>query len=107
MHIARAVLRSIAVKVVKGQHRSQRLFAELLSFVERANRDLNDRWLDAAMICKFDLDRELERRRVLGIAHLTIPLPHPEHTRIHVRRGAASVIGPSTYNEKASGDDAS
>lgn len=103
--IARAVLRSLAVNAVKGQHRSQRLFAELLSSVETANRDLNDRWLDAAMTYKFEWDRELERRRVLGITHLPDPLPHPDHIRIDVRRGTARVVGPSTKEEKAFWDD--
>ncbi len=103
--IARAVLRSLAVNAVKGQHRSQRLFAELLSSVETANRDLNDRWLDAAMTYKIEWDRELERRRVLGITHLPDPLPHPDHIRIDVRRGTARVVGPSTKEEKAFWDD--
>lgn len=103
--IARAVLRSLAVNAVKGQHRSQRLFAELLSSVETANRDLNDRWLDAAMTYKIEWDRELERRRVLGITHLPDPLPHPDHIRIDVRRGTARVVGPSTKEEKAFWDE--
>lgn len=38
--IVQAVLRSLAVNAVRGQHRSQRLFAELLSAVEEANRKL-------------------------------------------------------------------
>lgn len=103
--IARAVLRSLAVNAVKGQHRSQRLFAELLSSVEATNRDLNDRWLDAAMTYKIEWDRELERRRVLGITHLPDPLPHPDHIRIDVRRGTARVVGPSTKEEKAFWDE--
>ncbi len=40
--IARAVLRSLAVNAVKGQHRSQRLFAELLSGVETSNNALHN-----------------------------------------------------------------
>ena len=40
--IARAVLRSLAVNAVKGQHRSQRLFAELLSAVETSHKALHD-----------------------------------------------------------------
>jgi len=102
--IARAVLRSLAVNAVKGQHRSQRLFAELLSAVETSNKLLNDEWLDAALTYKIEWDRELDRRRVLGITHLPDPLPHPDHVRIDFRRGTARVVGPSTKEEKAKWD---
>ena len=43
--IARAVLRSLAVNAVKGQHRSQRLFSELLAGVETSNRTTYDEWM--------------------------------------------------------------
>ncbi|WP_395541880.1 DUF5681 domain-containing protein [Neotabrizicola sp. sgz301269] len=102
--IARAVLRSLAVNAVKGQHRSQRLFAELLSAVETSNKLLNDEWLDTALTYKIEWDRELERRRVLGITHLPDPLPHPDHVRIDMQRGTARVVGPATKEEKATWD---
>ena len=102
--IARAVLRSLAVNAVKGQHRSQRLFAELLSAVETSNKLLSDEWLDAALTYKIEWDRELERRRVLGITHLPDPVPHPDHIRIDMQRGTARVVGPATKEEKAKWD---
>lgn len=102
--IARAVLRSLAVNAVKGQHRSQRLFAELLSAVETSNKLLNDEWYDTALTYKIEWDRELERRRVLGITHLPDPLPHPDHVRIDMQRGTARVVGPATKEEKAKWD---
>lgn len=102
--IARAVLRSLAINAVKGQHRSQRLFAELLSAVETSNKLLNDEWLDTALTYKIEWDRELERRRVLGITHLPDPVPHPDHVRIDMQRGTARVAGPATKEEKATWD---
>lgn len=102
--IARAVLRSLAVNAVKGQHRSQRLFAELLSAVETSNKLLSDEWLDTALTYKIEWDRELERRRVLGITHLPDPVPHPDHIRIDMQRGTARVVGPATKEEKATWD---
>ena len=60
---------------------------------------------DAAMTYKIEWDRELERRRVLGITHLPDPLPQSDHIHIDVRRGTARVIGPSTNEEKAFLDD--
>ena len=99
--IARAVLRSLAVNAVKGQHRSQRLFAELLSSVERANRALHDEWLITAMQYKVDWEIELHRRERLGITHLPDPSPHPDHVLIDLQDGTARVFGPSTNEEKA------
>ena len=52
--IAQAVIRSLGVKAVKGDHRSQRLFAELLGATERADKMLADEWLDVAMTYKIE-----------------------------------------------------
>jgi len=102
--IAQAVLRSLAVNAVRGQHRAQRLFAELLAAVEEANRKLNAEWLDTAMTYKIEWDRELERRRVLGITHLADPLPHPDHVRINMHTSEVRIIGPATKEDKATWD---
>lgn len=102
--IVQAVLRSLAVNAVKGQHRAQRLFAELLSAVEEANHKLSVEWLDTAMNYKIEWDRELERRRILGITHLPDPLPHPDHIRINMRTGDVRIVGPATKEEKKTWD---
>lgn len=52
--MAQAVIRSLAVNAAKGQHRAQRLFAELLAGTETANRRLHDEWLNAAMSYKVE-----------------------------------------------------
>ncbi|MEO6298263.1 MAG: DUF5681 domain-containing protein [Paracoccaceae bacterium] len=99
--IAQAVLRSLAVNTVKGQHRSQRLFAELLSTVENSNRALHNEWLQTAMQYKVDWERELDRRKRLNIIGQPEPLPHPDHILIDLQAGTARVFGPSTKEEKA------
>lgn len=104
MPIARAVLRSLAVNAVKGQHRSQRLFAELLAGVETSNRALHDEWMQTAMDYKKRWDKELTRRRVLGITDLEDPIPHPDDVRIDIRRGKVSIVGPLTREDKAERD---
>ncbi|MCF1710353.1 DUF5681 domain-containing protein [Tabrizicola sp. J26] len=103
--IAQAVLRSLAVNAVKGQHRSQRLFAELLAAVETSNKALHDKWLDTAMEYKIQWERELTRRRSLGITHLPDPLPHPDHIKLDPNAGTIRIVGPSTKEEKAQWDD--
>lgn len=102
--IARAVIRALGVKAVKGDHRSQRLFAELLGATERADKVLADEWLDVAMTYKIEWERELDRRDRLGITDLPPPLPHPDHVRIDMRTGEARIVGPSTKEEKAEFD---
>ena len=104
--IARAVLRSLAVNAVKGQHRSQRLFAELLAGVETANKVLHDAWFSTALDYKIAWDRELQRRDRAGITHLDPPLPHPDHIRFDMNRGTVSILGPKTRDEKVIYDQA-
>ena len=102
--IAQAVLRSLAVNAVKGQHRSQRLFAELLSAVETSHKAFHDDWLQTAMQYKVDWEIELDRRAQLGIIGAPEPLPHPDHVIIDLQVGTARVVGPSTKEEKARWD---
>jgi Family of unknown function (DUF5681) len=99
--IARAVLRSLAVNAVKGQHRSQRLFSELLASVETSNRATYDEWLKTAIDYKIEWDRELARRKRLGIIDAPEPLPHPDHVFIDIRAGTARIVGPATREELA------
>lgn len=99
--IARAVLRSLAVNAVKGQHRSQRLFSELLASVETSNRTTYDEWMKTAIDYKIEWDRELARRKRLGIIDAPQPLPHPDHVVIDIRAGTANIIGPATREELA------
>ncbi|MEO8882489.1 MAG: DUF5681 domain-containing protein [Devosia sp.] len=102
--MAQAIMRSLAVNAVKGQHRSQRLFSELLSATETQNRQFHDEWMDVAMTYKIEWERELDRRARLGITGLPEPLPHPDHVVIDIRNGTAIVRGPATKEEKAEWD---
>ena len=103
--IARAVLRSLAVNAVKGQHRSQRLFAELLASVETSRMAFYNDWMDTVVSYKRRWDDELTRRRVLGITHLPDPIPHPDHVKIDFKRGGARFTGPLTKEDKAERDE--
>lgn len=103
--MAQAVVRAMSVKAAKGDHRSQRLFAELLASTESANRMLHDRWIEGATEYKIEWERELRRREVLGITDLPEPLPHPDHVIIDYRSGTARIMGPMTKEEKAEWDD--
>jgi hypothetical protein len=99
--MAQAIVRALAVNAAKGQHRAQRLFAEMLSRTESQNNALSDEWLETAITYKIEWERELERRERLGITDLPPPLPHPDHVIIDLRAGTARVRGPSTKEELA------
>jgi hypothetical protein len=102
--IAQAVIRSLAVNAVKGDQRAQRLFAELLASVEGANKRLHDDWLETAIEYKTSWDRELERRKRLGITDAPEPLPHPDDVVISMRTGEVEIKGPMTREEKIAWD---
>lgn len=102
--MAQAIIRSLAVNAARGQHRAQRLFAELLSATERERVALQERFFGAALDYKIAWERELARRDALGIRDLPPPLPHPDHVIVDVRRGTVRMAGPATKEEKAEWD---
>ena len=97
--MAQAVVRALAVNAAKGQHRAQQLFAELVSMTERANKALHDEYVETMIEYKVGWERELERRRALGIK-APDPIPHPDDIIIDMRTGEARVHGPMTKEEK-------
>lgn len=97
--IAQAVIRALAVNAAKGDHRAQRLFAELLGGVEAANYRHYTEWVETAIGYKVDWDRELDRRRRLGIA-APDPVPHPDDIEIDMNTGEVIIKGPMTQEEK-------
>ena len=103
--MAQAIIRSLAVNAAKGQHRAQRLFAELLGSTERARVALHERFFGAALDYKIAWERELARRETLDINDLPPPLPHPDHVVVDVRNGTIRIAGPATKEEKAEWDD--
>ena len=56
--------------------------------------------LEAAVTYKVAWERELERRRRLGII-APDPLPHPDHILVDVAKGTVRIAGPATKEEKA------
>jgi len=99
--MAQAVVRALAVNAAKGQHRAQRLFAEMLSSTKRQNKALADEWLQTAIEYKVEWERELLRRETLGITNLPQPFPHPDQVRIDMNTGSARIQGPMTKEDLA------
>ncbi|SDK65238.1 DUF5681 domain-containing protein [Aliiruegeria lutimaris] len=99
--MAQAIVRSLAVNAAKGQHRAQRLFAEMLTSTESQNRALADEWLEIANEYKAYWERELERRERLGITDQSPPQPHPDQVKIDMKTGEAWIEGPVTKEQVA------
>jgi Family of unknown function (DUF5681) len=102
MHVAQAVVRAISLNALKGQHRAQRLFAELLGQTEASHKALHDEWLSTAMDYKLGWEREIERCRQLGLP-APDPVPHPDHIDMDMRTGEIVIDGPMTESQRDAG----
>ncbi|MEO1502542.1 MAG: DUF5681 domain-containing protein, partial [Pseudomonadota bacterium] len=100
MPMAQAVMRAIGLKAIKGDHRSQRLFTELVSGVERTQKARDDAWLEATIGYKVEWSRELHRRETLGITDLLEPVPLPDDIHIDFVNNLVTIQGPFTPEEK-------
>jgi hypothetical protein len=98
--MAQAVIRALALNAAKGQHRSQRLFSELLHRTETSLKAQHDDWLKTAIDYKVEWEEELGRRKRLGL-DLPEPIPHPDDITINMRTGRVIVTGPFTKEEHA------
>ena len=101
--MAQAVMRALSVKAVKGDHRAQRLFSELLTTTERENKQIYSGWFNTALDYKIAWEKELMRRRRLGI-DLPDPIPHPDDLEVNLATGQIQVKGPMTKEEKVQWD---
>jgi hypothetical protein len=99
----RAVVRSMALAAVKGQARSQRMFAALLQATENERKAEHDSTLETAIEYKTQWEDELERRTALGIVGPD-PIPHPDDVIINVKTGEVHITGPVTKQEKVKWD---
>jgi Family of unknown function (DUF5681) len=103
--MVQAILRSLATKAARSDHRAQQKFTELLSETERANKAQKDELLNTAMKYKFRWEEELERRKKLGITGPE-PLPHPDDIIFDMKTDQVIIKGPRTKEEKVLWDEA-
>jgi hypothetical protein len=102
MQVAKAVVRAISLNALKGHHRAQRLFAELLGQTETSNKALHDEWLNTALEYKVQWEREITRCRQRGLPDPD-PVPHPDHIDLDMNTGQIVVDGPFTYKQRDAG----
>lgn len=100
--MAQAVIRAVAVNAVKGQHRSQRLFAELLGQTEAANKAIHDQMLQTAIDYKDRWEKAIANAKARGLPEPD-PLPHPDHVEINPHTGEVRFNGPLTKEQREAG----
>lgn len=98
-----AVIRSVGLNAAKGHQRSQKMFADLLQWVERENKALSDEYLSTAIDYKKEWMRELRHRELTGRTGPE-PLPHPDDIIINMKTGLVEIHGPMTPEEKVQWD---
>jgi hypothetical protein len=101
--IAQAVVRAMAVNAARGQHRAQRLFAELLTTTEAANNTLYREYFGTALDYRKYWQDEIARCKALGL-EVPNPIPHPEDISVDMATGTIVIKGPMTPEEKVSWD---
>ena len=93
----------MAVNAARGQHRAQRLFAELLGTTEAANYKLYNEYLCTALDYKKYWENEIARCRMLAL-EIPTPVPHPDDITIDMNTGKVIIKGPMTPEDKVSWD---
>ena len=96
---AAAVMRSIGLKAMKGEPRSQKLFAEILLSTEAKKLKDHVEYFEALLDYKRGATAELERRKKHGLTDLPPVLPHPDHVILNMRTGEARIHGPVSEEE--------
>ena len=102
--MVQAILRSLAMKAARGDHRAQQKFTEMLSETERANKAQKDEYLKEVMKYIFRWEEEVERRKKLGITGPE-PVPHPDDFLIDFVTSEVTLKGPMTGAQKAAQDE--
>ncbi|WP_421694515.1 DUF5681 domain-containing protein [Aestuariivirga sp.] len=96
--MATAVLRAVAMNAAKGNNRAATLFTTLVSKTEAENRKLATEAFGSALDYKIAWNKELERRKRLGLS-LPAPVPHPDDIILDARRMTFRIAGPLTHEE--------
>ena len=99
--VIKAILRTLGLQALKGNQRSQRMYTDLVQWVETANKALHDEWLKTAIEYKTSWE-EAFRHGYNGPE----PLPHPNDVVINMRTGQVEIHGPMTKEEKVWWDEA-
>ena len=93
--IAQLALRSLGAKAAKGDHRSQRLFAELVRDSEQQAKNEKIELLETWITYRQEWSQVLRERETKGLPPPDpMPLPHPDDVHIDFFSGDVTFRGP-------------
>jgi len=98
-----AIVRSMSINALRGDHRSQKTFTDLVIKKETKDKIQYDEFLKVMIDYKLDWEHEIERHKLMGIRPPE-PVPHPDHIKIDMATGQVRITGPFTKEEKAEWD---
>jgi len=101
--VAQAVMRSLSIKAVQGDQRSQKVFTDLLSKQEAKDKKLHDGYVDEMLEYKMGWEAIIEGYKRAGLKPPE-PVPHPDDIQIDFATGQIRVTGPFTKEEKENWD---
>jgi hypothetical protein len=102
--MAEAMVRSLAIKAVKGDTRSQKIFLNLKDKVdEKREKEINDT-VDVAFKYKVYWEETLKQWKLNRIIR-DDPIPHPDDIIVDMQTGSIHMEGPMDHKEKDKWDD--
>lgn len=96
-----AIIRSMAVKAAKGDHRSQKFFFGTVQKIEAEKEELRVALMEKFLVYKLDAEREIERRKRIG-ADCSDIIPHPDDIGFDPETFMPTLLGPAIPSEKKS-----
>lgn len=96
---AQAIVRSMSINALRGDHRAQKTFTDLVSKKEAKDKKQYDEFLQTMIDYKLKWEDEIDRHKLMGIRPPE-PVPHPDHIQIDLATGQVRITGPFTKEEK-------
>lgn len=97
--ISQAIIRALGVKAAKGHITAQKLFAETLIAIEQEKRREAEDHMTNIVEYKKTWSAELAYREKHCIEG-EVPIPHPDHIILDMKRGTVEIKGPLSQEEK-------
>jgi len=99
MPVIQVVIRSMAAKAAKGDHRSQTKFNEMVQSVEHENSQDHIELFTALTEHKINWEQKLARRAQTGETGPQ-PFPHPDDIVVYPQTAEVEIRGPITKEEE-------
>lgn len=96
-----AALRRLHILAMRGDTKAMGLVLKYVEQMQRANRRLNERYMNEVLKYKVAAEAEVRRRHAKGITDTSDILPHPDHIDVDFATGEVLITGPMSASEQA------